>query len=81
VELGHAPTWPRREPRIAPVEHLRESLSELRRLGFLSPSVEGGTASISYGSRTREIAERWHIEVPPIDGTYAPEVDGEPGAW
>jgi hypothetical protein len=56
-----ATSWPWRDPRIAPAEGLRDSLRELRRLGFLDITVTGDTASVSYGTRVKEIAARWNI--------------------
>jgi hypothetical protein len=70
---AQAARWPKRQPRLAPVENLRASLLELRRVGLLDLRPEGGTAAVTYGPRTQEIAARWGIEAP-AEGDQAPSV-------
>ena len=53
--------WPARRPHIPPQPKLRRTIRELARLGYFAIEDRGGEALVSYGPRTRELAEKWGI--------------------
>ena len=56
--------WPRRKPPLVPATgDLRRALFELRREGWLSFTVEGDLARVTYGERVLEVAQEWGIEL------------------
>ena len=57
--------WPKREPPLVPVDGLRAALLELRNQRWLSFTVAGDVAQVTYGSRIRELATECGIELPP----------------